>query len=270
MHNSSWVNPSDSGKNCTELVWCHCYIVSDVWCYDGLWEIPSLCFQSCSSEVWYYEKVLASVSLSVTPSEYVFGSFVLRVLEYCTTVWCSAADSHLKLLDSVVRSAWFLVVGVLESNLDHRRSVAVLCMLSRLRVTQCIWWVAHLPLPYVPERVTRCSSAFVGNPLCRTSHYLRTFAPLSVSLWNDFSDPVLHGVGLAVIRAEPMFSCRPNLLFFVYCYFHFFVLPFHGLAVWGRGLRIYRVFSLSLPCGVFSLTISQPYTADSFLIIMTI
>ena len=31
-----------------------------------------------------------------------FWSFVLPVLEYCSAVWCSAADSHLKLLDRVV------------------------------------------------------------------------------------------------------------------------------------------------------------------------
>ena len=30
-----------------------------------------------------------------------FWSFVLPVLEYCSAVWCSAADSHLKLLDRV-------------------------------------------------------------------------------------------------------------------------------------------------------------------------
>ena len=36
-----------------------------------------------------------------------FWSYVLPVLEYCSAVWCSAADSHLKLLDRVVRSAGF-------------------------------------------------------------------------------------------------------------------------------------------------------------------
>ena len=45
-----------------------------------------------------------------------FWSFVLPVLEYCSAVWCSAADSHLKLLDRVVRNAG----GVLECNLAHR------------------------------------------------------------------------------------------------------------------------------------------------------
>ena len=55
-----------------------------------------------------------------------FWSFVLPVLEYCSTVWCSAADSHLKLLDGVVKSAGFLAWGVLECNLARRRSAAEL------------------------------------------------------------------------------------------------------------------------------------------------
>ena len=62
-----------------------------------------------------------------------FWSFVLPVLEYCSVVWCSAADSHLKLLDRVVRSAGFLAGGVLECNLGHRRSVAEVCMLFMIK-----------------------------------------------------------------------------------------------------------------------------------------
>ena len=42
-----------------------------------------------------------------------FGDFVLPVLEYCSAVWCSAADTHLKLLDRVVSGACFLAGGVL-------------------------------------------------------------------------------------------------------------------------------------------------------------
>ena len=34
--------------------------------------------------------------------------------EYCSAVWCSAADTHLKLLDRVVSSACFLAGGVLN------------------------------------------------------------------------------------------------------------------------------------------------------------
>ena len=115
-----------------------------------------------------------------------FWSFVLLVLEYCSAVWCSAADAHLKLLDRVVRSAGFL---------------AELCMLFKIKSNPMHPLSSALPLPYVPARVTR--GALVAHrhsfaPLrYRTTQYSRRFVPLSVSLWNDLSDPVFDGVGLA-------------------------------------------------------------------------
>ena len=63
---------------------------------------------------------------------YVRG-FVLPVLEYGSAVWCSAADTHLKLLDRAVSGARFLTGGVFECDIVHRRSVAVLCMLYKIR-----------------------------------------------------------------------------------------------------------------------------------------
>ena len=36
-----------------------------------------------------------------------FPGFVIPVLEYCSAVWCSAADTHLTLLDRVVSYARF-------------------------------------------------------------------------------------------------------------------------------------------------------------------
>ena len=41
-----------------------------------------------------------------------FLAFVLPVLEYCSAVWCSAADTHLKLLDRAVSGARVLTGGV--------------------------------------------------------------------------------------------------------------------------------------------------------------
>ena len=58
-----------------------------------------------------------------------FRDFVLPVLEYCSAVWWSAADTHLKLLYHAVSDAGFLTGGVFECDIAHRRSVAVLCML---------------------------------------------------------------------------------------------------------------------------------------------
>ena len=58
-----------------------------------------------------------------------------------------------------------------------------------------------LTVPYVPVRVTR--GAVIAHrytyvlPGRRTLQYRQTFIRLSVSLWNDRSDPMFNGVGLA-------------------------------------------------------------------------
>ena len=71
-----------------------------------------------------------------------FWGLVLPVLEYCSALWCSAADTYLKLLDRAVSGACFLAGGVLNCNLSHRRSVAVLCMLYKIRCNPCTHFVA--------------------------------------------------------------------------------------------------------------------------------
>ena len=103
-----------------------------------------------------------------------------------------------------------------------------------------------------------------ASPRYRTSQYHRTFVPISVSLWNDLSDPVFDCVGLEqnsiaeqMLRADPILFCWPNLLFlFVYYYYLFFFFP---RVVWGWRRRIDSV-----------LTLSQHCTPDSFLIILII
>ena len=64
-----------------------------------------------------YKKVRAGISCSVASSEIFLG---LCPAGFGAAVWCSAADSHHKRLDRVVRSAGFLAGGVLECNLSHR------------------------------------------------------------------------------------------------------------------------------------------------------
>ena len=46
-----------------------------------------------------------------------FRGFVLPVLEYCSAVGCSAADTHLKLLDRAVSGARFLTGRVFECDI---------------------------------------------------------------------------------------------------------------------------------------------------------
>ena len=80
---------------------------------------------------------------------------MLPVLEYCSAVWCSAADTRLRLLDRVVSGASFLTGGVFECDLAHRRSVVVLFMLYKIRCNPMHPLYGALPEPYVPVKVAR-------------------------------------------------------------------------------------------------------------------
>ena len=143
-----------------------------------------------------------------------FRGFVLPVLEYCSAVWCSAADTHLKLQDPVVSGACFLTGGVLNCNLFHRRSVAVLCMLYRISCNPMHPLCGTLPVPYVPVRVT--PGALIAHrytyapPRCRTSQYLSLLFPsqyLSGTIWLT---PYSMVWDWRVSRAGPMPFCWPS------------------------------------------------------------
>ena len=84
-----------------------------------------------------------------------FQSLVLPVLEYCSAVCCSAANTHHKLLDRVVSGESFLTGDMIECDLAHRRSVAVLCMLYKIRCNPMHPLYGALPVQYVPVQVTR-------------------------------------------------------------------------------------------------------------------
>ena len=135
-----------------------------------------------------------------------YRGFVLSVLEYCCAVWCSAADTNLKLLDHVVSCDSFLTGCVFECDLAHRRSVAVLCMLYKIRCDPLHCLCGALPVPYVPVRVK--GGAVIAHrytytpPRCRTSKYRKTFIPLSLSLWNNLCDAVFAGMGLAGFKSR--------------------------------------------------------------------
>ena len=99
-----------------------------------------------------------------------FRGFVLLVLELCSPVWYSAVDTHLKLLDRAVSGARFLTGGVLECDIAYHRSLAVLCMLYKIRCNPVHPLNGALPGPYVPVRVA-CTlfivvslSCIIGSP----------------------------------------------------------------------------------------------------------
>ena len=100
-----------------------------------------------------------------------FRGFVMLCLEYCSAVWCSGADTQLKLLDRAVSGARILT-GVCLSVTLHIVDLLQYCI--RSGVTPMHPVNGALSAPYVPVRVTL--GALVAHrytyapPHCRTSH----------------------------------------------------------------------------------------------------
>ena len=80
-----------------------------------------------------------------------FRGFVLPVLEYCSAVWCSAENTHLKLIDPAVIGARFLTEGVFECDIAHFDlwQYYVCCMRSG------VTWCTLLMVLYL-DRMCRC------------------------------------------------------------------------------------------------------------------
>ena len=104
-----------------------------------------LCILRKSSRVFHYRTLLGRY----------LRDFVMPALEYCSAVWCSAADTHLKLLDRVVNGARFLT-GVCLSVTLLIVDLWQYCMLYEIRCNRMHPLYGSLPVQYVPVRVTRC------------------------------------------------------------------------------------------------------------------
>ena len=142
-------------------------------------------------------------------------------------MWCSPSDTHLQLLDRVVSGACFLAGVVLNCDLLHRRSVAVLCMLYKIRCNPKHPLCGALHVPYVPVRVTR--GALIAH---RYTYRLPAAEPRSAA-GLLFSSQYLSGTiwltpfsmvwDWRVSRAGPTPFCWPSCshLFFVFNYFPF-------------------------------------------------
>ena len=126
-----------------------------------------------------------------------FRGFVLPVLEYCSVVWCSAADTHLRLLDRLFSGASFLSGVCLSVTLHIVALWQYYACCTRSGVTRCTLFVVRVTRGAVITHRFSCAP-----PRCRTSQYRRTFILLSVHLWNDLSDSVFDGVGLAGFKSR--------------------------------------------------------------------
>ena len=117
-----------------------------------------------------------------------FNFFILPCLEYCSPVWSSAADSHIKLLDKNLRSCKFLIPN-LAISLQHRHFISSLCMLHKIFHSPSHLLHSELPNLFRPRRVTRGSlsiNSLSFSPMrFHTSHCSRCFIPATTKLWNE-------------------------------------------------------------------------------------
>ena len=123
-----------------------------------------------------------------------FYSFLLPSFEYCSPVWGSAADTHLKLLERIVRQVRILIPD-LTIDLEHRRKVAAQCMFYKIYNNLRHPVRSLLPDPYVGNRNTRHNETFNRLALrpsrYKTEQFKRSFIPSCLRIWNSLPDSVV-------------------------------------------------------------------------------
>ena len=124
-------------------------------------------------------------------------------------VWCPAAGSHLSYWIVLSVVPVFLTGGVLECNIAHRRTVAVLCMLYKFRfnLMRSLYGALYLSV-YVPVL------ASYKRGFGRTLVYLCASSLQNLAVPHDFYSP------LCICVVGSMFFYWPTLLapyFVFYC-----------------------------------------------------
>ena len=132
-----------------------------------------------------------------------FYSFILPHFEYCHSVWISAAESHLKLLDRTFNQIKFLLPN-LEINLRHRRLVGSLSYFFKIMSNSNHPLHCHLPAPSLPARATRQSLIMNDRSLsvnrCNTSQFSRCFIPVSARLWNTIPNEIVNSSNIETFK----------------------------------------------------------------------
>ena len=206
MHNSS---QSPSLTAIGEGVWWPCYIGSDIFgCTVSTAASQRLGVLRKPWRVFHDRLLLGRC----------FRGFVLPVLEYCSALWRSAADTHLKLLDRAVSGARFLTGVWLSVTLliVDLWKYCVCCI--RSGVIRCTHLInGALPGPYVPVQVTH--SALVAHgytyamPRCGTLQTAGLLFPSQCHSGTIFLTPYSMVWDWRVSRTGPMLFYWPELLY---------------------------------------------------------
>ena len=175
-----------------------------------------------------------------------FNAYVLSNLEYCALVQISSTESHLTLLDSVVRSAETLYEDGLCC-LGHKKKV------SALRLIYDIYHRVYNPLNgylnhFVAARNARASAALselaLVIPCCRTEQFSRLCLTAAVRLWNLLPSGVFSGDIFSSFKSVSNLCLLMAQLDFFYLFQSLIAIL---LLAWhkGSGPLVYRCISFS-------------------------
>ena len=122
---------------------------------------------------------------------------------FCSVVF--GCRYTIKRQDRVVSGASFLTVGVFKCDLAHSQSVAVLCMLYKIRCNPMLY--GALPVSYVLMGVTCSVRSYIGTLMCLIAaepcSTTRHLCPVSLS-GTILVTPYLMVWDWWVLRARPM------------------------------------------------------------------
>ena len=132
-----------------------------------------------------------------------FYSFLLPHFEYCHSVWLSASECHLRLLDRAFGQIRFLLPD-LRLDLRHRRVVGALAHLFKIANNTDHPLHSLLPDPLICSRITRYSGSlndrsFVARRFM-TSQYSRTFFLATIERWNSLPNEVVHSSNCEIFK----------------------------------------------------------------------
>ena len=118
-----------------------------------------------------------------------YYAFVLKILEYCSPVWLSAAECHHQLLEGQVYSVVRLCPAQTFLSLCHQRHVTALCMWYKVKSDSNHCLFSELPSASVRVRYTRAAAAAhlleFEVSRCRTYQFARCFLPAQTRVWNE-------------------------------------------------------------------------------------
>ena len=139
-----------------------------------------------------------------------FYSFLLPHFEYCHSVWLSAAESHLRLLDRSFGQIRFLLPD-LGLNIRHRRLVGALTHFYKIVNNSDHPLHTLLPEPLIRSRFTRYSAALNGRSFAprrfNTYQFSRSFFLVCVERWNSLPDEIVYS------PSSDLFKRRINSFF---------------------------------------------------------